>query len=154
MEPHQLHLTLFFLGSQPEDRLPPIMGSLVQAAEKIKPFTLKLGGIGVFPSMERPKVVFIPALVGKKALGLLVSSNSEVLTPLGLQQEEREFHAHVTLGRVKEPKGMGNVLKCLKEGFPPYLGEMTVDHFSLFESRLTTKGPFYSELRKYPLAKG
>ncbi len=154
VEPHQLHMTLFFLGSQPEERLALIMDSLDKPAEKAGSFTLELDGIGAFPSLERPKVIFMPALEGKEALCLLASGISGVLTPLGIQPEEREYHAHVTLGRVKEPKGMENVLKRLEEGCPPVLGKMAVDHFSLFESRLTEKGPIYTELKKYFFPKG
>lgn len=95
---HQLHITLLFLGEQPEDRLPEFRRVGQAVAAQVPAFEVELGGTGYFPATGSPRVWFI------KATG-------EGLEPLakGLQQAlsdvktREQFHPHLTLARKKGP---------------------------------------------------
>jgi RNA 2',3'-cyclic 3'-phosphodiesterase len=146
-----LHLTLVFLGDTPEDRLPLVMEKLEQASGAVAPFELELGGVGGFPNLGHPKVLFAPALEGKQMAGGLAKAVSERLAPIGIKPEEREYHAHVTLGRVKANRGVQEAVGELEKNCPASFGKTAVKGFALFQSRLDSQGPHYSVLREFLL---
>lgn len=56
-----LHLTLAFLGEMPEERVPALTEALTGAAARVAPFALRLAGVGGFPGLSRPRVVWASA---------------------------------------------------------------------------------------------
>jgi RNA 2',3'-cyclic 3'-phosphodiesterase len=146
-----LHLTLVFLGDTPEDKLLLVMEKLEQASGTVAAFEMELGGIGGFPNLGHPKVLFVPALEGKEKAGGLAKAVSENLAPLGIKPEERDYHAHVTLGRVKANRGAEEAVRQLEKTCPASLGKIAVKGFTLFQSRLDSQGPHYSVLREFLL---
>jgi 2'-5' RNA ligase len=149
VEPSQAHLTLRFLDEQEENRLPAIVQSLRDAVKDVASFEVRLGGIGAFPNLKRPRVLFVPVIEGAEKMALLNGHITEALGPLGIPAGEKEFHAHVTLGRVKTFKDAGEVVQAAQTACPELLGKIIADHFSLFRSELTPKGPVYTELEKF-----
>jgi 2'-5' RNA ligase len=151
VDKHHLHLTLVFLGDTPEERLPLVTEKLDQASNAVKPFELELGGAGAFPSLGHPKVLFVSALEGKEEAGELARAVSQSLSQIGIVPEEREYHAHVTLGRVKANRGVEEAVRQLEKNCPASLGKAMVKGFTLFESRLDRQGPHYSVVREFLL---
>ncbi len=149
--PTQAHLTLRFLDDQEESLIPSIQESLSGAAEGLAPFEVRMGGVGAFPNMKKPRVIYIPVMLGAEALGALNTKITESLMALGLKFEGKEFHAHVTLGRVKTFKEAAMVAEQAQAICPENLGKINVDHFALFQSELTPKGPIYTSLKKFQL---
>ncbi len=147
-------MTLRFFGERDENLLPRIKESLARAASSLGPFEAEVGGLGAFPSDNHPRVLFIPVHRGQEALRELAESVSEAVQEIGIRAEEREYHGHITLGRVKEGADGGPALKFLREALPLSLGIVPVDRVVLFQSRLTSQGPLYVRLGEFPLARG
>jgi 2'-5' RNA ligase len=111
-------------------------------------FPFRLGGAGAFPKPGRARVVWIGAATGGDALVGLAGGVSGVLAPLGYEPD-RSLHPHLTLARLKVPGDVGPVLAALGPGA---VGEaFTVGEVVLYESRLSSEGPLYSALGRFPL---
>jgi len=142
VEPENIHLTYAFLGEvQPESRLSAIRNGLDAAAGLFQKTTVALGGFGAFPSMERPRVLWLGLKEGEdplKAMALRLYGN---LVREGFILE-RGFFAHVTIARVKgrtDPAGLASVAGKAGELKVP---DMVVS-LDLMESRLSGSGPEY-----------
>lgn len=92
-----LHITLKFLGSVEETRVPAIIAALCGAGGEARPFDLALRGFGAFPDLRRPRIFW----VGATGPGILKLQSvvEEWIGPLGFPGEARPFHPHVTIGR-------------------------------------------------------
>lgn len=96
----QLHLTLKFLGDVPGARIPAIEAALAVPGAASRPFGLAFEGVGAFPSLARPRVLWVGA-DGGPDLPALHERVEDALGALGFEPETRPFHPHVTLGRVR-----------------------------------------------------
>ncbi len=155
VRPEGIHLTLFFLGEIPPVQIEPISAALTAVARHVPPFTLRVGGLGTFPSPHRPRVLWI-GVDGGETLPLLHRAVNEALASLGHPPETRPFHPHLTLGRVR--RGLRrDELAVLGEAFrvemvhPPDLGSTPAEAVILFRSFLKPGGAEYRPLRRFPL---
>jgi 2'-5' RNA ligase len=101
--PRALHLTLRFLGEQPDDRVPTIVGALSEPFA-CPPFTVTWHGLGAFPSPRHPRAIWLGVRTGAAELGRLeveVARRLGGLAPGEAGAETRPFHPHLTLARVK-----------------------------------------------------
>ena len=146
-----LHLTLKFFGDQDEASLPKIVELLEKTADANHAFEAEMGGFGGFPDLSKPRVLFVPAIKGQEVLKELVKTMESQFKRAGFELEEKDFHAHATLGRVKEGADTRDVTNFLEEALPASLGAMRVEHFILFQSKLSREGPAYTSLREFPL---
>ena len=101
VDPEDLHLTLKFLGEVGPERQAEIAGALESAASGARCFDLPIGGFGVFPSSERPRVVWV-GCEGVPPLELLQHRLEQTMQRLGFEIEGRPFRPHLTLGRVRD----------------------------------------------------
>lgn len=151
VEEPNLHLTMRFLGEITEDQRQAVERHLRAVAHGTAPCPLTLAEVGAFPSASSPRVVWVGAGQGKDALRNLAERLEEGLQQLGLPGEEREFAAHVTLGRVRSPKNRAQLTEHLKAVSwtppPPW----SVERLTLFQSTLTSAGPLYAVLAHAPL---
>ena len=151
VEPENLHMTLLFLGDQEETLLPVIKNSLGVIASQGSPFRTELGGFDAFPNLKSPKAFFVTAKEGEKLLVQLVEKLSKNLLEKKISFDLKPFRGHVTLGRSKTLKGLPALVDSLSASCPAILGEMNVEQFVLFQSRLTEKGPIYTALEKFKI---
>lgn len=96
----KLHLTLKFLGDQPETLVAPLSAALDKAAGRSRELDLEFGTIGAFPNFRRPRVVWLGVAPDPK-LELLHHDVEVACDGLGLSVDGRPFRPHVTLGRVE-----------------------------------------------------
>ncbi len=140
VERENLHITLLFLGEVAERRVAAIEEELSKVA--FEPFTIRLRGVGAFPSPASPRVVW----VGVDDAGELRKLADDVyakLRKLGFKRD-KEFSAHVTVARVKR---RNEDVKRLIESFANEdFGEMVVESFSLKRSILRPQGPIYKDV--------
>ena len=101
VHPANLHLTLKFLGDVTPDRLPLVKERLTAVAARQKPFFIHCAGLGGFPDLERPRVLWAGADQGESELKTLAASVEAEMSGVGFAKEERDFAAHLTVGRVK-----------------------------------------------------
>jgi 2'-5' RNA ligase len=145
--PSALHVTLRFLGEQPDERVPAIVEA-VQEPFGMAPFQVTWQGLGAFPSPRRPRAIWVSVKRGAHELGLLeaeLAGRFGTLLPGERPEEAAPFHPHLTIARVKtEGPGVGwpAVLEAAA------LGEVhsRVDHVSLLRSQGLPGGVGYEEI--------
>lgn len=99
----RLHLTLKFLGEQPEERAAAVSLSMDQVAARHRAFTVQLGGVGAFPNFRRPRVVWM-GVTPDPRLELLHHDIEVACERLGFALVGRAFRPHLTLARARERK--------------------------------------------------
>ena len=144
-----VHVTLKFLGAVDNARLGALEPALAAAAAGHAAFDLTIDGLGAFPSRIRPRVLWAGIGAGAAELGTLAARVDEALAALGFARETRPFAAHVTLGRVREPRANPRLAAALDAGGP--LGRQRVARVSLMRSDLSPRGARYTELASHPL---
>ena len=143
-----MHLTLKFLGEIDEAQATRVQGLMKDVAALARAFSLKFQGTGFFPPPPKlPRVLWIGA-AGEPTLGELQERLESGLEKLGFSRENRPFHPHLTLGRVKSPAGLGEVIAELEKNKEAGFGEMVVKKVTLFKSTLRPSGAEYSVLEE------
>jgi len=151
VEPENLHITLKFLGEVSENKLPDVIEKARLAVSEISNFRMHLSGLGSFPNLKSPRVVWVGTSEGKDELKKLNEKIEENLSNLGFAREKREFSAHLTIGRVRSLRGKGKLVKKIEELGNTDVGEFSVDKVLVMESQLSPKGPTYRIIEKIDL---
>jgi len=146
--PEGMHLTLKFLGNVPETRIEAIGDALATVAARHAPFTAAVAGTGAFPTLARARVVWAGVTQGAEALGALAHDIEGTLAALEFEREHRPFNAHLTLGRVKSPRGANELATLLTAHANDVFGEMPVTEIVLMRSDLHPDGAQYTALRR------
>ena len=145
-----LHFTLKFLGAVEEEKIISIIKAVGRVVRPARPFSLAAGGIGVFPDIRKPRVLW----VGLEAQGLqTLSQEVEVaLEPLGFAQEKRGFKPHLTIGRWRNFTAKAQRLREEIDHWKDQdFGQSTVEEVVIFQSILKPNGAVYSPLQVIPL---
>ena len=145
-----IHLTLKFLGPVESGRLPAINSALEESLADEKTFSFNLEGLGVFPSLSRPRVVWVGIDEGKDELKRIAGKIEDALASIGFPKEERRFSAHITLSRVKREAQPGKLREKI-EGLDYSSGPITVSRIVTMKSNLTPEGPIYTRLGEVKL---
>ncbi len=148
-ETRPFHITLAFLGEVDNSDLNSLCRAVSSALESSPRFELKIVGLGVFPSPDRPRVVW--AGIQADDLAPLTRLRAEVVqavTQAGYRPDDDRFHPHVTLGRIKpdrrsKPHDLTNLLRReqVRSG-----GSFRVDEVITYSSVLDPGGPTYAPL--------
>jgi len=145
-----LHVTLKFLGQVDETRVPALADALRVTLAGEPAFDVAVRGLGAFPSPMRPRVLWAGLEDGPGALGAVARRVDVCCGGLGFPPETREFAAHVTLGRVREPRRQPALADALARAAD--FGRVRVERVSLMRSEPSPRGARYSELAVAPLA--
>lgn len=143
-----IHLTLKFLGSIEPTLVEAIRDRLRARGEPRAPFEIEAFGLGAFPSLERPRILWAgvkPSAPLDELAGMVESS----LVELGFPAEERPFHPHLTLGRVRH--GAGTLEPLLGSRAPVAYGAGRMQEIVVYQSRVLRQGAEYSVLERIPL---
>lgn len=155
VEPPHLHLTLRFLGEVEEDLLSQEISPRVsKVLAAFKPLEFSLGGVGVFPSMQKPRVFCLGMQGDLLELKRLRFKIENELQELPIHVDGKEFQAHIILGRIKEMSDRKIWPKILEEYEKIDFGSLKVSEIILFKSELTRGGPTYTKIRKFNLGEG
>jgi 2'-5' RNA ligase len=147
--PEAMHLTLKFIGEQPEAKLEAITESLATVA-KPGPLNLRFHGLGCFPNERRPRVFWI-GIETPPELARLAGAVEQALAPLGIEREKRPFSPHLTLGRAREGRRVELPGRQWDAQANDDFGAMTATEFFLFQSRLSPAGAQYAKLKAFAL---
>ncbi len=147
----QLHITLRFIGGLEEALLPKLQSILKSVSSPAGPFEAELGGLGAFPRSDRPRVLFIPVTRGEESFQRLEKTLTVSLEAVGVKPDDKEYHPHLTLGRVRENEDPKAAQKALQEVLPPQWPPWKADRFVLFKSQLAAGGPLYTPLMEFKL---
>lgn len=149
-----IHLTLKFLGSTPEQRLPEIQQALAAVARHAPACTFTAQGLGCFPNPRRPRVLWVGVEEPTGRLAALQAAIEEAMEQLDYERERRAFTPHLTLGRVRRRTGrkqaehVGQVVTEMQVG---ELAQVSVDTFELIQSELKPSGAEYTTLKAFAL---
>jgi 2'-5' RNA ligase len=148
VHPEQLHLTLVFLGEVSEDRARALMNAL-QPPLVGAPYTLALGGIGMFPPRGAPRVLWLGVVGGGPETTALRAAILTRVSPVGMSagvddsrgHHERAFTAHLTLGRWRDGRPCHRrTLVASGPSATVAVASTRVDAVTLFHSRVGSAG--------------
>lgn len=145
--PENYHVTLKFLGAVPQVRVASIVDAARLAIAAEAPFRLSLSGLGAFPPSGSPRVLWVGIAPGGLELARLASRIDDALEPMGFAREERVFHPHLTLARVRSRVELGP----LPEIAPVEEAPHTVRTIELMESSAGPSGNRYRVLETFAL---
>jgi 2'-5' RNA ligase len=145
--PENLHLTLKFLGNVATARLPELTERLAAATSPQPSFVMRVAGVGAFPSVARPRVLWVGCTA--PALPALAAAVDAACGHAGFPADDRAFHPHVTLGRVRGFR-KGSLSFLAADGARAF-GSSAVSAITVFASRLGSGGARYTSLATIPL---
>jgi RNA 2',3'-cyclic 3'-phosphodiesterase len=138
--PERMHVTVRFIG-EVSDAQARALRSALEPPLELPPFEMAVGGLGMFPTRGRPRVIWAGVTSGFQQLRLVERLVAERLDPVIGSAEDKEYTPHLTLGRVKDATGL---TRRICDGVDDVnLGTRTVAAVTLFESRLSSDGPAY-----------
>lgn len=140
-----LHITLKFLGEIDEKKKVEMAPVISQIGQKHSPFQVQLEGLGCFPNPRNPRVLWVGVKEGETQLCDIAAELEKELAPFGFKEEKR-FHPHLTIGRIKKFCKVDDILanRMSTDAFG-------IDSVVLFKSTLKPNGPVYEELDRFAL---
>ena len=144
--PTNWHLTIRFLGSTTALQRDRILEFLDEHLA-VEPFTMSFGRLGAFPRPTRGTVLWLAVERGADRLATMAEIADLAAQAAGFEPEDRPFHAHLTLARIRPPMNVAPLI----ERVPPFPLSMTVNHLTLFRSQLGRGGAAYEQLETVEL---
>lgn len=148
--PEKIHLTLKFLGNIPADDVARISEALTAAARAVAPFSFTVTGLGCFPNLKQPRVVWAGVAAGDAPHVIELQKSVEAeLARLGYPREDRPFSPHVTMGRVRRavrPAEAAKVGQAVRAEAAAQFGNQAVHQIVLVKSDLQRGGSIYTRL--------
>ena len=152
VRPELIHLTLRFLGNVPGEQIQSLTAALRVSCAGIAPFHLSIEKLGAFPSLAKPTVLWLGLNGDLERLRQLEQQVLRETQKFGDHSEERAFHPHLTLGRVRNRgRGLRRISECLWKTVMPSFEEWRIEEVLLVQSRLSSEGSKYSNLAAIPL---
>ena len=153
VEEKNLHLTLQFLGDVDASSITTLINNMENALDGFPALHLGLGGLGFFPNLKRPRVLWAGIAGDLSSLQKLSDAVQKANLLAGFPGEEREFRPHLTLARLRSNKGLGALFTAVKDlsGSVTYLGDLNVTSVDLMKSKLSRQGPTYTLLQAVKL---
>jgi 2'-5' RNA ligase len=148
VRPENIHLTLKFLGNINPADIDNIGEAMVNAVGEFGTFNLVAGGVGVFPGINRPRVVWVGLKGQVQLLFAMQRLLEDNLAALGYRKEKRPFKGHLTLGRFKQRVNPNTIRRVLQE-----FGDLASEEFParrviFYKSDLKPTGAVYSQLQQ------
>ena len=148
-----LHLTLKFIGEIAEERVRELSRAAERAAQTLKPFDLEIESGGAFPPRGSPRILWLGV---KDSAGGLVSLQARLedeCAATGFQRDERPFHPHLTLARLRAPQGARQLAKKHQETGFMAIG-FSVKELVVMRSQLGAGGSRYTVISRHSLRAG
>ena len=143
----QLHLTLSFIGEVPRNIARDIADAL--AAIDFSPFELSLAGVGLFGSLDKPRLLWA-GVKEADPLHHLHDKIERVLTNLCVGLACRKYKPHVTLTRVRKRIRPFDVEQWMAVNDNFSASPTRVESFTLFSSQLSHNGSYYHSEAIFP----
>ena len=145
VEKENLHFNLKFFKDIENEKVEKLKEILSKISTQFEPFEINIDGMGAFPSKSYVKVVWLGVKEGSQTFKALAEMIENSLEKLEIEKEE-EFVPHLTLGRVKSSRNKTELLVFLRKYEKIQVGKMMIDELTLFQSKLSPKGPVYEEV--------
>lgn len=151
VRPEGMHVTLKFIGHTDASNLAPIRDALADIHSS-RPVDIHFRGVGFFPNDKRPRVIWC-GIEASPNLAQLASRIEQVLEPLGIEREARDFAAHLTLARFNPPGRADELVSATQELKSRDFGSARETEFHLFESITKPSGAEYKKLASFLVVK-
>lgn len=145
VKPGNIHLTLKFLGDIEDEIAENITSIMRKICSRFPPFILTIQGVGMFPNVRSPRVLWI-GLDGNDVLSALQREVEDGLEPLGFKSEKRKFTPHLTLGRFRSSIGKDCLRKVMEGQANNRFGTISVLSVALMRSDLHPGGARYTKI--------
>jgi len=147
VETDNIHMTIRFLGDITLSMADKIFAEMQQVA--FRPFPVQLTGLGVFPSLNYPRVLWAGIALGAEQLQKVFEQIEPHLQKLGLPHENNAFSPHLTIARVRSGKNKPQLAELVTKNAKYDFGIVEARCFRLKRSQLTPNGPIYSTLKEH-----
>lgn len=154
LKPESIHLTLKFFGGASRDDIVALSRVVEQHSSVFAPVQLTVAKLGVFPSLQRPRVLWIGLSGETTPLSTLQQNLEQGWADCGFAKEDRPFRPHLTIGRIKSSRLVGDPVKFLAQAGDWSAGSFRADGLTLFQSELTPQGAVYTQLARFPFGGG
>jgi 2'-5' RNA ligase len=152
VQPEQIHITLRFLGYILPDEVAAVVQGVNRAAAGEKPFVLRAGALGCFPSVRRARVLWIGVEDSQQLAAELQRKISDQTASLGEPPEDRDFTPHLTLARIKHvERSAAEALERMLERPVGLSRDWNVSEVLLMQSHLSSAGARYEVLHSAAL---
>jgi RNA 2',3'-cyclic 3'-phosphodiesterase len=144
------HLTLAFLGDIPSNLVNEVCTAVASSTRTIEPFEIEVAGLGAFPSLIRPRVIWagVTACNQEKLIDLQ-GSVVNALAGIGQKPDDQRFHPHVTLGRIKPGRhGRPDLNRLMQSPPDGWASRWLVKDVQVFASTLGPAGSAYEVLAR------
>jgi 2'-5' RNA ligase len=148
VKPENIHLTFRFFGEVPVEDIRRLSEAVRKASQHTAPCLIRIRGLGAFPNMQNPRVVWT-GIEDPAPLFQLERRISKELDRIGWPPPDKPFQPHLTLGRVRSSRGRRELQECLERNEHHPVGDCYVDHISLVKSDLYPSGPVYTILDRF-----
>ncbi|MBC7113500.1 MAG: RNA 2',3'-cyclic phosphodiesterase [Candidatus Methanomethyliales bacterium] len=145
VEIENLHVTMKFLGEIDPNTVEKVYD--VMSGLREEKFVMKVEGVGVFPNWRMIRVVWVGIGDGRERIIKIQRELDSGLAELGFERE-RDFVPHITVGRVRSPRNRDRLVQVLEKYRGHSFGSCVAERLVLKMSKLTPKGPIYSDLRE------
>ena len=147
VNPKNFHLTLKFLGEVEHTQLDTVEVAIRRVAMDHFPFSVRFGGIGAFPNLTRPRVVWCGVKVGAAEICEFAQKINVELDRCGYPRDERAASPHLTIARIKERIDLRPFTDTFHEYEEIDGASMTVHEITLVRSQLQLTGAVYTRLK-------
>jgi 2'-5' RNA ligase len=129
-----LHLTVRFLGPTEEEHVADVAAAVDQTARRLAPFEVVIAGGGAFPSVARPRALWLGVAEGVNELAAAAVALDDALAEVGWPRDERPYRAHLTLARSDGVRAGPAVARRLIDAAAAVREPFRAESLVLFES--------------------
>jgi RNA 2',3'-cyclic 3'-phosphodiesterase len=151
VKPGNVHLTLKFLGDVPKNRIEAVNQALKNVASNHPPFSMQIRGIGAFPNMARPRVIWSSVKSGAKEAAELARDINIELSRCGFPLDNKKFNPHLTLARLKSRINLKPFVEIFRQYDEIDGATFPVNEIKLIKSQLHPGGSIYTTLQSSAL---
>ena len=145
-----IHLTLKFLGEVPTKTVPDFSAAISRVVAGVEPFSVLLKGKGVFPRRRDPRILWIGITDPDGKLEELHSRVETESFAGGFAKEEKRFHPHLTLARLRSQQNVRELVDAHELlAFEPQ--QIRITELVVFRSELSSSGSQYTAISRHAL---
>jgi 2'-5' RNA ligase len=148
--PEKMHVTLKFLGEIPESKLVALSDACSVAAARVERFPLEVSEAGAFSKHRQPQVLWLGISDPTGRLRELHEALEQACATVGFPREDRPFHPHVTIARIRQKAG-ARELQLMHQEFPFQPNTFEVPELVLVKSDFGPGGSRYTHMSRHPL---
>jgi 2'-5' RNA ligase len=147
----KLHITLKFLGPAVDSsKVVPLADSLERIARATNALEVRTRGVGGFPNLRRPRVLW--AGLECESLALIAAEIENASRAAGFDASDRAWSPHLTLGRVRDPRKIKSILALMEKAADRDFGVSHVGEIVLYRSHLSSQGSRHEPLATFSLS--